>query len=89
MWLGASIKHHASSQDLHPKLDYIWGARDFFTTQMTNQTMAKFKYAPAYSDRETVRWVNWSAERLVRFWDFPGLQQFDDILFWMEVWGSL
>jgi agmatine deiminase len=61
------------------QLDDIW-VRDFFATQMTNETVARFNYAPAYLDTQAVRWIDTSAERLLRYWDFPGLTRFQDIV---------
>jgi agmatine/peptidylarginine deiminase len=61
------------------QLDDIW-VRDFFATQLTNDTVAKFTYAPAYLDTEAVGWIDSAAERLLAYWDLPGLTRFDIVL---------
>lgn len=59
-------------------LDDIW-VRDFFPTQLDDSRLVRFHYAPAYLDRDTVRFINYSTNLLLKqkLWDFPGFIRFD------------
>ena len=60
-------------------LDDIW-VRDFFPTQLNDQTVAKFQYSPAYLDVITVGYINSATTRLLSSWEFPGLMDYNDLV---------
>jgi len=60
-------------------LDDIW-VRDYFTTQLTDENVARFKFAPAYLGKTEVSYIESSAERTLQLWDLPGLTRYDDLV---------
>ena len=64
------------------QLDDIW-IRDFFPTQISSgsssnhddDTVAEFRYYPAYLDAETVRYIDASTQHLLDYLQLPGLTE--------------